>query len=47
VQDLGLKTTLKEYNVGEDQLDVIAKRATGSESGELYDKVRELVKRLY
>jgi len=47
VQDLGLKTTLKEYNVGEDQIDIIAKRATGSESGELYDKVRELATGLY
>lgn len=47
VRDLGLATTLKQYNVGEDQVPVITKRATRSESGELHDKVMGLVKNLY
>jgi alcohol dehydrogenase class IV len=47
VQDLGLKTTLTEKGVGEDQLHVIAKTATGKEEGELYEKVKELVGKLY
>lgn len=47
VQDLGLKTTLTEKGVGEDQLHVIAKTATGKEEGELYEKVKELVAKLY
>jgi alcohol dehydrogenase class IV len=47
VEDLGLKTTLTEKGVGEDQLHVIAKTATGKEEGELYEKVKELVGKLY
>ena len=47
VQDLGLKTTLTEKGVGEDQLHVIVKTATGKEEGELYEKVKELVGKLY
>lgn len=47
VQDLDLKTTLTEKGVGEDQLHVIAKTATGKEEGELYEKVKELVGKLY
>jgi len=47
VQDLGLKTTLTEKGVGEDQLHIIAKTATGKEEGELYEKVKELVAKLY
>ncbi|KAJ9630821.1 hypothetical protein H2203_001346 [Taxawa tesnikishii (nom. ined.)] len=47
VDKVGLKTTLKEYNVGEDQAPVITKTATRSESGELYDRVMELVKALW
>ena len=47
VQDLGLKTTLTEKGVGEDQLQIIAKIATGKEEGELYEKVKELVAKLY
>lgn len=47
VKGLGLSKTLKEYGVGEDQVPVIAKAATGADSGELYDKVSELVKGLY
>ncbi|EON66042.1 hypothetical protein W97_05285 [Coniosporium apollinis CBS 100218] len=47
VDSLGLKTNLKEYNVGDDQVTVIANRATGAKEGELYDKVLELVRNLY
>jgi alcohol dehydrogenase class IV len=48
VKDLGLKTTLKEKGVGEDQVLIIVKRATGGiESGPVYDKVAELVRKLY
>lgn len=48
VQRLGLKTTLTEKGVGEDQLDVICKRATGGQTeGPQYDAVKKLVKSLY
>ncbi|KKY16143.1 putative maleylacetate reductase [Diplodia seriata] len=47
VKALGLHKTLGEYNVGEDQVPVIVKRATKQDSGELYDKVASLVKQLY
>jgi len=47
VSNLGLATNLKQYKVGEDQVPIITKRATGSEGGELYDKVSQLVKSLY
>ncbi|KAF4303500.1 Alcohol dehydrogenase iron-type [Botryosphaeria dothidea] len=47
VKLLGLSTTLKEYNVGEDQVPIIVKRATRQEQGEIYDKVANLVKTLY
>ena len=47
VSNLGLATNLKQYKVGEGQVPVITKRATGSEGGELYDKVSQLVKSLY
>jgi alcohol dehydrogenase class IV len=47
VQDLGLKTSLTEKGVGKDQLHVIVKTATGKEEGELYEKVKELVGKLY
>lgn len=47
VQDLGLKTTLTEKNVGKDQVDVITKTATGQESGPLFDSVKKLVEGLY
>ncbi|KAL8850097.1 MAG: hypothetical protein Q9221_004958 [Calogaya cf. arnoldii] len=40
----GLDTTLKEYNVKEDQIPKITKMATNSDQGELYDKVASLVK---
>ena len=47
VSNLGLATNLKQYKVGEGQVPVITKMATGSEDGELYDKVSQLVKSLY
>ena len=47
VQDLGLKTTLTEKNVGKGQLDVITKTATRQESGPVFDAVRKLVEGLY
>jgi alcohol dehydrogenase class IV len=48
VQRLGLKTTLTERGVGEDQVDIIVQRATGGQTeGPLYDAVKELTKSLY
>lgn len=48
VQRLGLETSLKEYNVGEDQVGKITKLATGGkEDGPLYDAVQALVKTLW
>lgn len=47
VESLGLNTTLSERGVGRDQVHTIAKTATGKESGELYEQVRELVEGLY
>ncbi|KAF2433577.1 maleylacetate reductase [Tothia fuscella] len=48
VQSLSLKTTLTERGVGEDQVSIIVKRATGGlEDGPLYDKVADLVRNLY
>lgn len=47
VSNLGLATNLGQYKVGEGQVPVITKRATGSEDGELYDKVSQLVRSLY
>lgn len=47
VKRLDLKTTLTEKGVGKDQVPVITKLATKSESGPLYDKVKELVENLY
>lgn len=44
INGLGLTSTLKQYGVGEDQLSKIAKIATKSEEGELYDKVSSLVR---
>ncbi|KAL8790198.1 MAG: hypothetical protein Q9213_000729 [Squamulea squamosa] len=44
LKELDLKTTLKEYNVGEDQIPNITKMATGSDQGELYDKVASLLR---
>ncbi|KAL1302042.1 hypothetical protein AAFC00_002489 [Neodothiora populina] len=47
VESIGEKTDLKTYGVGEDQKGVIAKLATQSESGPLYDAVYKLVEGLY
>jgi len=48
VQTLGLETTLKERGVGDDQVSLIVKRATGGlENGPVYAKVEELVKNLF
>ena len=43
VKDLGLESRLKDYNVGSDQVSVVAKTATGSESGPLYEGVAKIV----
>ncbi|KAF2805719.1 Dehydroquinate synthase-like protein [Mytilinidion resinicola] len=48
VRGLGLKKTLGEYGVGEDQVGVIVKRATGGlEEGEVFDRVAQLVRGLW
>ncbi|KAL9011933.1 MAG: hypothetical protein Q9173_003270 [Seirophora scorigena] len=44
LKDVGLDTTLKEHNVGEDQVHKIAKLATKTGEGKLYDSVVALVK---
>ena len=46
VKDLGLESRLKDYNVGSDQVTVVAKTATKSESGPLYDGVVKIVESL-
>lgn len=43
VKDLGLESRLSEYRVGEDQVPKIAKTATRTDKGELYEKVVTLV----
>lgn len=47
VKDLGLDSDLRNYEVGRDQVPVITKRATGQESGDVYDAVEGLVKGLF
>ncbi|KAF1843476.1 Dehydroquinate synthase-like protein [Cucurbitaria berberidis CBS 394.84] len=47
VRDLGLDSDLRNYNVGRDQIPVITKRATGVESGDVFDGVEGLVKGLF
>lgn len=47
VRELGLETNLNKYGVGTDQIPIIAKRATGKEEGEVYEKVVELVEGLF
>lgn len=44
ITGLGLGSTLQQYGVGEDQVAKIAKIATKSEVGELYEKVSSLVR---
>lgn len=43
VRELGLDTRLEEYNVGKDQVPVVAKMSTRTESGQLYDGVSRIV----
>ena len=43
VQELGLESRLSDYKVGSDQVSVVAKTATRSESGPLYDGVVKIV----
>ncbi|KAK4691374.1 hypothetical protein P7C71_g5614, partial [Lecanoromycetidae sp. Uapishka_2] len=43
VQDLGLETKLEDYKVGTDQVPVIARTATKSDSGPLFDGVSKIV----
>ncbi|KAF1913373.1 hypothetical protein BDU57DRAFT_522262 [Ampelomyces quisqualis] len=47
VKDLGLDSDFGNYEVGRDQVAIITQRATGQESGNVYDAVEELVKGLY
>lgn len=47
VKDLGLDSDLGNYEVGKDQIPVITKRATGQESGDVYNAVEGLVKGLF
>lgn len=47
VDRLGLSTTLTQYNVGRDQIPIIAGRATGQTDGKLYNDVTSLVTSLY
>lgn len=47
VDDLGLTTNAKDKDVGEDQIPVITKRASGKEEGPEFDKVKGLVKSLF
>lgn len=44
VKDLGLESNLAEYGVREDQIPKIAKLATKSDSGQLYDSVSAIVR---
>ena len=43
VKDLGLETRLKDYNVGSDQVPVVARTATKMDAGPLYDGVLKIV----
>jgi len=48
VTSLGLRTTLTERGVSQEQIPIIVKRALGGmESGPVFDKVTELVKQLF
>lgn len=44
LKSLGLDTRLSDYNVGENQISQITQLATGTDQGELFNKVAELVK---
>ena len=43
VNDLGLDSNLKEYGVGKDQVPVVAKTATKTDSGPLFESVSRIV----
>jgi len=47
VKTLGLDSDLRNYRVGKDQIPMITKRASGQESGGVYDAVEGLVKGLF
>lgn len=47
VKDLGLDSDLRNYKVGKEEIPVITKRATGQESGQVYDAVEGLVRGLF
>lgn len=48
VKSMGLSTSLTERGVGEDQVEIIVKRALGGQdSGRVFDAVAELVRGLY
>lgn len=47
VKTLGLDSDLRNYKVGKDQIPIITKRASGQESGGVYDAVEGLVKGLF
>jgi alcohol dehydrogenase class IV len=47
VKELDLDADLSKYEVGKDQIPIITKRATGAESGDVYDAVEGLVKGLF
>jgi alcohol dehydrogenase class IV len=47
VKHLGLDSDLRNYNVDRDQIPLITKRATGQESGDVYESVERLVKGLF
>jgi alcohol dehydrogenase class IV len=47
VKNLGLDSDLRNYKVDRDQIPLITKRATGQESGHVYDSVEELVRGLF
>ena len=47
VKDLELDSDLRNYKVGKDQIPIITKRATGQESGAVYNAVEGLVKALF
>ncbi|KAF1960639.1 Dehydroquinate synthase-like protein [Byssothecium circinans] len=47
VRDLGLDYDLRNYQVDRGQIPVIVKRATGAEGGEVFERVKGIVERLF
>lgn len=47
VKELGLDSDLRNYKVDKSELPIIVKRATGQESGQVYDSVKGLVEGLF